>query len=375
MKLRIRKKSKKPAKILDPECFNCGHPFSGHEKFCPECGQANKDKRITFKNFIHEVFNGFISWDSKFWTTFIPLLIKPGKVSRDYIDGKRMRYANPFRFYLTISVLFFLIVGATEAFDQFKQLTEGQTKVNPSINDQISNVKKVIDSTKFETNLNNTLKKIDSTDRKEILKALPNLKLDSLNTKKRSKNQIRFGELGKYKKYSDFQKKNPNIAIDIALDSLKEEKTFKNRFIYTRIKTLNEINDSDENFKKFTKQIISYISISLFVLLPLFTLFLKFYYIRGKFTYVEHLVFVFHTQTVFFLLMTLFFLLHYFSSQEYTIPIFLLIFLIYLYLAMKKFYNQGHFKTFVKYIMINITFTIIAVFGIFVVAALAFMLY
>ncbi len=85
MKLRLKKKSKKLAKVKAAECFNCGHPFFGNEKFCPECGQINKNPKITFGSFIHEVFNGFISWDSKFWTTFIPLLIKPGKVSRDYI--------------------------------------------------------------------------------------------------------------------------------------------------------------------------------------------------------------------------------------------------------------------------------------------------
>ena len=134
--IKLKKIKNKVPKIKDPACLNCGHPFYGQEKFCPDCGQANKANSITFKSFIQEVFNGFISWDSKFWTTFIPLLTKPGKVSRDYIDGKRQRYANPFRFYLTISVLFFLIIGATESYDTFKELRTGKTASEKSINDQ-----------------------------------------------------------------------------------------------------------------------------------------------------------------------------------------------------------------------------------------------
>ncbi|WP_420793206.1 DUF3667 domain-containing protein [Polaribacter ponticola] len=58
---------------------------------------------------MHEVFNGLFNFDAKFWNTIIPLLINPGKVSRDYIDGKRQRYTNPFRFYLTVSIIFFYL--------------------------------------------------------------------------------------------------------------------------------------------------------------------------------------------------------------------------------------------------------------------------
>ena len=48
------------------------------------------------------------------------------------------------------------------------------------------------------------------------------------------------------------------------------------------------------------------LSISLFIFLPIFTLFLMLLYIRRKYTYMEHLVFVFNTQTVFFLLLLIF---------------------------------------------------------------------
>jgi len=377
MKLRIRKKSNKLAKAKPLECFNCGHPFFGNEKFCPECGQVNKNPKITFGSFVHEVFNGFISWDSKFWTTFIPLLIKPGKVSRDYIDGKRQRYANPFRFYLTISVLFFLIIGATESYDKFDQFRTGKTKSTPTINDQIDSATTEItkDPEKFKANFNKALKNVDSTDREKFLNVIPALKIDSIKNNASTNGGMQIGFIPNWGKFSSFQKKYPKVAIEDALDSLKVEHTFFNRFLYSRVKAGNEMAEDNEKLKDFQKQMISSISISLFVFLPLFTLFLKLYYIRRKFTYVEHLVFVFHTQTVFFLLSIIFYLAHYFQPNEYMAAIFPLLFLIYLYMSMRRFYQQGRFKTFLKFILVNFSFFMVSTIGVMLIAAITFMMY
>ncbi|MDG1528692.1 MAG: DUF3667 domain-containing protein [Polaribacter sp.] len=322
-----------------------------------------------------------MSWDSKFWTTIIPLLTKPGKVSRDYIDGKRMRYANPFRFYLTISVLFFLIIGATESYDKFEEYRKGKVKTDatPSINSQIDIAASTLDpnSPNFNTNINEALKKIDSTDRKELLKITPSVKLDSIKKDTiTNKNQNVISFLPNWSKFSKFQRKYPKVEIEDALDSLSVEHTFFNRFLYSRVKAAYEIGDNDnDKLTQLKKQFISYVSISLFVFLPLFTLFLKLFYVRRKYTYVEHLVFVFHTQTVFFLLSIIFYLVYYFKTNDYMIGIFLLLFVIYLYLAMRKFYQQRRFKTFLKFVLINFSFFIISTIGAITIALITFMMY
>ena len=122
--IKLVKIKNKVVKFQDPACLNCGHPFTGHENFCPECGQENKGNKISFKNFVGELFSGFFNFDAKFWTTLIPLLTKPGKVSRDYIEGKRQLYTNPFRFYLTVSIVFFLLVGLSSTINKYKDNSE-----------------------------------------------------------------------------------------------------------------------------------------------------------------------------------------------------------------------------------------------------------
>ncbi len=377
MKLNLRRKSKKLAKVEASECHNCKHPFFGNEKFCPECGQANKNPKITFGSFVHEVFNGFISWDSKFWTTFIPLLIKPGKVSRDYIDGKRQRYANPFRFYLTISVLFFLILGATESYDKFDQFRKGKTNKTPTINAQIDSLTTEIKTSpeKFTSNFNKALKNVDSTDREKILKAIPALKIDSLKNNTSTSDSIQISFIPDFAKFYAFQKKHPKTEIEDALDSLNVEHSFFNRFLYSRVKAFHTMAGDNNKREDFQKQMISYTSISLFVFLPLFTLFLKLFYIRRKYTYVEHLVFVFHTQTVFFLLSIIFYLIYYFKPNDYMTGIFLLLFIIYLFLAMRRFYQQGRFKTFIKFVLINFSFFVVSTLGAMIIMAITFIMY
>lgn len=369
-------KKTKVAIIKEPNCLNCGYPFSQNEKFCPECGQKNKGKKITLTSFIREVFAGFFSWDARFWRTLVPLLIKPGKVSKDYINGKRDRYSNPFRFYLTVSILFFLIIGVTESYDKFNELQSGIISKNTTSQIKINEngIKALeVDLDSIQKEIFKEINKQDSTKANLIKQSIDSLKIDG-NSKQPIVN-IGFGNSNQLSKIIKFQKKHPNIHVNNALDSLEMDKTFTNRFLYSRTEVLNSFLSKRGETDKFYRQILSYASIALFILLPLFTLFLKIIYIRRKYTYVEHLVFVFHTQTVFFLLSSVFYLIGYFKEAEFLLGIFLLLFIIYLFMAMKRFYGQGYFKTFVKYLMANFVFTMLALIGSFIISFIAFALY
>ncbi|CAM1358766.1 conserved membrane hypothetical protein [Tenacibaculum sediminilitoris] len=368
-------KNNKVTVIRDPNCLNCGCPFTHNEKFCPECGQKNRGKKITLSVFLRELFAGFFSLDTKFWRTLIPLLISPGKVSKDYIQGKRIRYTNPFRFYLATSIIFFLIISLTDSYKKFEELRIGKsTNNNLPINlngDLKSNVKVDLDS--IQDVVFKQLEEQDSAKAKQILKKLDSTKLSYNFEQKSSKKN--FIDTFKIVKFMKFQKENSKLPIDAALDSLNVKKNFSNRFWYSRAKVFNSVFLSRDETKKFFRQILSYASIALFILLPLFTLFLKLIYVRKKYTYVEHLVFVFHVQTVLFLLFSIFYIIDFFKHSESFLFVFFLLFMIYLFIAMKRFYNQGYFKTFIKYILANTMFFILAVLGSIAISFVAFALY
>ncbi len=104
-------------KYRGEECLNCGRSLEEEHKFCPSCGQLNSTKKLALGDFFSEFFSGLFAYDSRFIRTMRVLLFKPGKISKDYIHGKRMRYVNPYRFFLTTAIVFFLIYGYDTTFD------------------------------------------------------------------------------------------------------------------------------------------------------------------------------------------------------------------------------------------------------------------
>jgi len=56
---------------------------------------------------IVDVLDSFLNWDSKFFATLGLLIVKPWRLTNDFLAGKRVRYVHPLRLYLLASILFF----------------------------------------------------------------------------------------------------------------------------------------------------------------------------------------------------------------------------------------------------------------------------
>jgi len=90
-------------------CKNCGAALSG--PFCSQCGQRAISPVVSLRQFIGDALDGLFSVDSRIWRTVLPLLFQPGSLTRDYLSGQRERYLPPFRTYLIMSLLFFMIAS------------------------------------------------------------------------------------------------------------------------------------------------------------------------------------------------------------------------------------------------------------------------
>src|SRR2546421_449492 len=90
-------------------CENCGAKLTGPH--CAQCGQAAIDYRRSFRHVIVDVLDSFLNWDSKFFATIGLLIVKPWKLTNDFLSGKRVRYLHPLRLYLLASILFFFAVN------------------------------------------------------------------------------------------------------------------------------------------------------------------------------------------------------------------------------------------------------------------------
>src|SRR5881275_448903 len=104
------RRSKDPRKLSGlTHCENCGAQLEGH--WCGQCGQAAVDYRRSFRHVAVDVLDSFLNWDSKFFTTIALLIVKPWRLTNEFLAGKRVRYVNPLRLYLLASILFFFAVN------------------------------------------------------------------------------------------------------------------------------------------------------------------------------------------------------------------------------------------------------------------------
>ncbi len=90
-------------------CLNCQAILTG--PWCANCGQKHELEIHTFAHFAGEAFENITHADSRLWQTLWILVSRPGFLTKEFFSGRRMRYLPPVRFYLIVSVVFFLLAG------------------------------------------------------------------------------------------------------------------------------------------------------------------------------------------------------------------------------------------------------------------------
>lgn len=323
-------------------CKNCETHFSG--KFCPECGQSVKDYDKPFTFIFYNFAGDFFSFDTRFFRTFLALLIKPGFLTKQYFLGKRVKYAPPFRIFIFMSFVLFLLLqiytnkGLTTVLDSnFSEGKHGLDSTSMAVADSI------IKETKAE---------MDST---ELAVA------DSIF--------VQFGSIFDSAKSEDI-----NFGIDKEIFSeTKDVRQVLNQLAVV----LEQKLETEENPKKQAKfreyiklcrspeqavaRILEYMSWAFFLLLPIFAVVLKLVYIRRKQNYMRHLVFSIHIHSFVFFVLTLVVGQHLIFKGNIEILTIALILLIpvYFMIALKKFYGQSIGKVFLKSITVSFLYNTI----------------
>lgn len=97
------------AGAMGETCRNCGAALSG--PFCASCGQSVNDRSKSLLKVVGDTLQDLLHFDSRVLRTLASLLVQPGRMTRDYMLGRRTRYVPPLRLYLFSSLIFFITLS------------------------------------------------------------------------------------------------------------------------------------------------------------------------------------------------------------------------------------------------------------------------
>jgi hypothetical protein len=287
-----------PPQPLTLVCANCHAPLAG--EYCNACGQRHEPHVHTLAHFAAEAFESISHADSRLWRTLWFLMSRPGFLTREFFAGRRASYLPPFRLYLVISVLFFLVVGVPKD----AEIIRIQPEAAPNAERSLSN--------------GNAMFQVDS------------------------KEEARGVSEGVRDFCDQFRDQAP--SANSARNNLRE-----------RCRAI-----ASDGGRELAASIVHNLPRAMFIFLPLIALFMKLLYWRPKRYYVEHLLFLVHNHALVFVVLAAVVLFGriprvgayagwlWFAATVYLVW--------YVFRGMRIYYQQGRAGTLAKYLTLGIAY-------------------
>jgi hypothetical protein len=115
-------------KVSTENCLNCGEVLTGQH--CSHCGQPAKVRVLSLWGLTKDVIGDLLDADSRVWRTLWPLASRPGLLTQEFLRGRRASYTPPFRMYLVLSLVFFVLASLDDpGSDVAVQLDVGGTNI------------------------------------------------------------------------------------------------------------------------------------------------------------------------------------------------------------------------------------------------------
>jgi hypothetical protein len=96
-------------RVSSGTCLNCDATLTG--AFCAECGQRDVPPYPSVRDLVVDAFWELSGWDGRFASTMRTLVERPGKLTREFLEGRRASYISPLRLYLMASLVYFLLAA------------------------------------------------------------------------------------------------------------------------------------------------------------------------------------------------------------------------------------------------------------------------
>ena len=336
-------------------CMNCGTDLAG--PFCHYCGQPDKNFMRFFPVLMRELLEDFLDFDSRFMRTVKPLLFKPGKLTRDYLDGKRFRYVPPLRLYIFSSIAFFFLAAI---------LASSSIKISTDTNEDGTAINDFQIQTLEEEEIQKIVEKLDPETAADVEQALKDIEDDD--------DSIQFND-------KPWDRETNPLIVPFLPETV-------NDWINDEIADSPQKGEQIEaNPNLITDKIFELLPATMFVLLPMVALLFKFWYLFAKKYYVEHLIFALHNHSFIYVILLIMMLFNTFAGwrdpgetgawTHAATGVFVVLgtwLPVYLLISLKRVYQQGWLLTLVKYGCIGLSYVSLLLMATAFVAVLSFLL-
>ncbi|QBB69177.1 DUF3667 domain-containing protein [Pseudolysobacter antarcticus] len=369
-------------------CANCRTPLLG--PYCYACGQPIKGLIRHLASIFHDLLDTIFNIDSRILHTFFPLYFRPGFLTTEYFAGRRVRYVTPFRLYFFLSVAAFFCIQAT------LNVSELGKQIKFDNNDGLSGAKTL---TELEQRKNTALAGLQTAIEKSP--GVAHKSLDKARTAVERSAQKRLEYLTAVEQAKTAGTAIPpdpadEVNIEFGGDKWDAQKNpiqigwlpdRGNAYLNTlAAHMLENLKRAKHDPHILLAGIFNVLPQTLFVLMPLFAVFLKVFYIFKRRLYMEHLIVALHSHS--FILLSLLLVTLVSLLREWTVTaapwldtllswvnIAVLIWLpLYLLIMQKRVYRQGWIMTVLKFSMIGFCYIFLISFSIVgaLLAGLAF---
>jgi hypothetical protein len=297
--------------------------------------------QVSLKVLLKEVARDQFGVEGRLPRTLGALFFRPGLLTRNYLDGRVERYIRPFKLYLVSSLVLFLLVGllsmrGVTALD----LSPGGTAIQLSSDAPFlpGDVGRALRAARGSPEV---LEALQGAESPEEIAAILRAMEEAEGT---------LPEGGPPPDTTGSASPDPEASEDLPWYERLQVNTGNARvdaLLRARVERLGRMDPADA-IREVVRTFLNYLPTLMFLLLPVFAGILKLLYIRSPRYYVEHFVFVLHTHAFIFGTFTLSLLLGW-AGVGFLPPLLLAWAAVYLYLALRRVYGQGHGKTALKY--------------------------
>ncbi len=399
-------------------CPNCGNPLVG--AYCAACGQKNQPLQQPLHRFIQQAFTEYVGLDGRLWRTLGYLLFRPGRLTVEYLEGRRTRFLRPLRIYLTATILFFFLLSVLDPAERVRRAVDSgfaAADTAMTVEQRLARISELLeeDTERLVTQMQlvdslsarhdsfraafvadttggiipDSLLENRSDELGDALDEMEDEQGDMASLRSRNENRrerfewqtsvlngfppdssINHSDLREEAeiRFPDGSSSGPGVAAGLP-DWIPRSPA---------IRRLNEARNAEERsaaFAEFARNTIQRLPVVMFFLLPIFAFLLKVIYIRRKWFYTEHLVFGLHTHAFVFIVYAIFVLcvgIGWGSKWvSMVLNILALMIPVYFYIAQKRVYGQGWIKTAFKLVVLAWLYTFVLLFGLLAAIALA----